>query len=173
MIELYHIVELIFFFFFLTLCTELELANIFPCGSPRLAESYFICWGGSCRKCHSSFWGNHTADQKSNQAVNNVVLLAWSLPLQPALCSPPLHRQVLGPSAAAVPLYEEPIPLENSLQKTLGRNRKCCQNQNKKVPLKKWYLHKDRKPYILLSSWTTSRTWLERFPKLDATDHLA
>lgn len=39
MIELYHIVELNIFFFFLTLCTELELANIFPSGSPRLAES--------------------------------------------------------------------------------------------------------------------------------------
>lgn len=160
------------YFFFLTLCTELELANVFPCGSPRLAESYFICWGGSCTKCHSWFWGNHTADQKSNQAVNNLVLLAWSLPLQPTLCSSPLYRQELCPSEAVVPLYEEAIPLENSLQNILGKTRKCFQIQNKKVPLQKWNLYKDSKPYILLSSWTASKSWLRRCPKPDATDHL-
>lgn len=78
--------------------------------------------------------------------MNNIVLLAWSMPLQPTLCSPPLYRQVLGPSAAALPSYEDAIPLENSLQKTLGKNRKCYQNQNKKIPLKKWCLCKDIKP---------------------------
>lgn len=88
-IELHHIVELLlfFFFFFLALCTDLEHANIFPYGSPKLPDSFFICWGSSCRKCHSSFLGNCTPDQKSNQAANNVVLLACFLPLSCLHCA--------------------------------------------------------------------------------------
>lgn len=37
----------------------------------------------------------------------NIVILASSLPLQTTLCSPSLYRQVLGPSAAVVPMHEE------------------------------------------------------------------
>lgn len=119
--------------FCLTLCADLELASIFPCGSPRWAESYFLCWGGSCRKCHSSFWRNHTTDQKSNQAANNIVLLACSLPLQNTLCSPSPYRQV------PVHLwYLYMRKLENKLQKVLGRNRKFA--RIRKFLWKKWCL---------------------------------
>lgn len=81
------IAVVVFFFFFLALCTDLEHANIFPYGSPKLPDSFFICWGSSCRKCHSSFLGNCTPDQKSNQAANNVVLLACFLPLSCLHCA--------------------------------------------------------------------------------------
>lgn len=37
----------------------------------------------------------------------SIVLLACSLPLQTALCSPSFYRQVLGPSVAVVPMHEE------------------------------------------------------------------
>lgn len=146
-------------FFFLALFTGLEHVNIFPYGSPKLPESFFICSGSSCRKCHSSFLGNCIADQKSNQAANNAVLLACFLPLsclQRISTSEILWSSLIqGCGAFMLGAHSS----GNSPQKASRRNRKCCQNQSKKVHLKmlSWVFLCIF--YILLSSWTTSKIW--------------
>lgn len=127
--------------FCLTLCTDLDLVSIFPCGSPRWAESYFLCWGGSCRKCHSSFWVKHTTDQKSNQPANNTVSVAYSLPLR--LHCAPLH--FMGRFWVPVQLwYLHMRTLDNNVWEALGRNRKIA--RIRKFLWKKWHLCKNITP---------------------------